>query len=922
MIDNNEDKTRRFIEESFPTKEVSILSAHEKDIRRGNISSLHVWWARKPLGSSRATIYAALIPAAENEETEKIGRKFIVDLAKWENSFNRGVIDAARRDILEANGGVAPRVLDPFAGGGAIPLEALRLGCETYASELNPVAALIELATLNYPQKYATQNQTAFGLIEANPLKNDLKKWSTWVFEKARKELEEFYPQDEDGSSPIGYIWARTIPCQNPSCEANIPLMRQFWLARKKNKKVALFPFADGKEIRFKIIDKSYDTAPSSFDPAKGTISKSIATCLVCGSPLDANTTRRLFREGKSDQRMIAVVLKKADSKGKGYRIATAEDSASFALADSCLAQKTAQFCDEWGIEPVPDEPLPPKGTLGFRVQNYGILRWGDLFNTRQKLALITFANTIKIAHKEMLKLGLDIEYAKALMVYLGLIFDKLVMFCSSNCTWKPDTTQNRSAFSGRQTLHMTWDYFEMNPISGASTSWPNLAEVIDSSLNAVAGIYNSAICNQNSATSLPYDNDFFDAVFTDPPYYDNVPYSHLSDFFYVWLKRIIGETFPSLFSTQLTPKKNEVVAYPTSLRGNDNGKQFFELMLKKSFQEIHRVLKPNGIAIIVYAHKSTAGWETLINSLLDSNLIVTGAWPLNSEMSSRLRAMESAALASSIYIVARKMKRRPTAFYNDVKEELKKHLNGRLDHLWIEQKDVFDPDIKILFGKKSDDTGLFSGADFFIAALGFAIEVFGKYEKVIDYEGNIIRANKLLDDAQEFVTNYAVRQILHNGFGSEITDLTRFYVLWRWNYGEAKIPFDDARKLAQSCGIDLAQEWGKGRFIHRKGEFILVLGPYARAIESLRNSRELIDVLHYACLLWGRSERDEMINILDETGFGNKEAFYRVAQAISETLPNESKEKQLLEGFLAGKERIKHDIKEGSGQASLQDWQ
>ncbi|MGA8831834.1 MAG: hypothetical protein WB554_09530 [Desulfomonilaceae bacterium] len=305
-----------------------------------------------------------------------------------------------------------------------------------------------------------------------------------------------------------------------------------------------------------------------------------------------------------------------------------------------------------------------------------------------------------------------------------------------------------------------------------------------------------SAYVAQCTASSLLYGDDFFDVVVTDPPYYDNVPYAYLADFFYVWLKRSVGHLYPDLFSTPLTPKKNEMVAYSEVPEGFKDGKDYFERMIKKAFQEIYRVLKPDGIAIIVYAHKTTSGWETLVNSLLDSGLIMTGAYPINTEMGSRLRAQESATLASSIYIVARKMERQSTGFYIDIKEELKKHLDAKLKRLWEE--------------------GI-GGADFFIAAIGSAIEVFGKYKKVMDYEGNIIRADRLLDDVSEIATNYAVREILHNGFAGEISDLTRFYVLWRWNFGEAKVLFDDARRLAQSCSIELGTEWGKRIYTERK---------------------------------------------------------------------------------------------------------
>jgi adenine-specific DNA methylase len=483
----------------------------------------------------------------------------------------------------------------------------------------------------------------------------------------------------------------------------------------------------------------------------------------------------------------------------------------------------------------------------------------------------------------------------------------------------------------------MLWDHAEVNPLSGSSgsyeTGWKYYLEVMAhccSTCNTPATVAQSSTtgsasillaqnspqdnrernnqdgCStmwakvaQASATSLPYPDNFFDAVFTDPPYYYNVPYADLSDFFYVWLKRTIGDLYPELFSTPLAPKSNEIVqmAHWDSDRYPQKGQEWFEKMLTKSFQEIHRVLKPDGTATIVYAHKSTEGWETLINSLLDSGLIATGAWPLNTEMASRLRANESAALASSIYIVARKMQRQPTGFYNEIKENLKQYLYDKLNRLW--------------------DEGV-SGADFFIAAIGSAIEVFGKYEKVIDYEGNVVRADRLLDDVRQIATDYAVRQILHNGFGGEITDLTRFYVLYRWNYGEAKVIFDDARKLAQSCSIDLANEWNRGKFIKKEKEFIKVLGPQDRQLDELKNSTELIDVLHGALLLWEKGNRDGMVKLLQKSGYGKGEAFYRVAQAVSETIPIESREKKLLDGFLAGRERLREEVRKEAEQRRM----
>ena len=429
-------KDKRFIEESFPVKEVSEISAKEKNIRHGHISTLHIWWARRPLASSRATNYAALIPAPEDAEGWDKTRQFIIELSKWESSLSRGIIEKARKDILEANGRKMPRILDSFAGGGSIPLEALRLGCETHAVEYNPVAVLILKCTLEYPQKYGRKGKNTWGDLKGgdlNPLLEDVKKWGEWVLGEAKKEIEKFYPKDDDSSIPVGYIWARTIPCQNPACMAEIPLMRQFWLAKKNNKKVALYPYVEGKEVKFKIVGDGYEKMPEGFDPSKGTVSRAIATCPVCGYTVDASTTRKLFQEGKAGERMIAVVLHKPGTTGKRYRLATEKDLEVFKEAKKYMEEKRKKLMEEWGIDPVPDEPTPEGKGRGaeraFSVRNYGLNTYGDLFNSRQKLALITFTEKVRLAYQKMIEEGYDEEYAKAVVSYLGLGLTRMVDF-------------------------------------------------------------------------------------------------------------------------------------------------------------------------------------------------------------------------------------------------------------------------------------------------------------------------------------------------------------------------------------------------------------------------------------------------------------------------------------------------------------
>lgn len=947
---------RRSIEETFPVKEVSQHSAREKNIRHGHISTLHIWWARRPLAASRATAYAALIPASEDIHEWQKQHNFIADLCKWESSLNPDLLHQARRAIytahaerlsrelgrlvtvedIEAGRVPPPRVLDPFAGGGSYPLEAMRLGCEAYANDYNPVAVLILKATLEYPQKFghpfagmpdipdvpleaSDDEETGEQAVEfdfaspytasesPNPLLKAVRYWGNWVLQQARRELESYY-RGQNGEKIVGYIWARTLPCQNPNCGVEIPLMRQFWLAKKDKKKISLHPISRGagKPVEFEIVAHDlpgYAPWPPGFDPEDGTVKRAVVTCPACGAVMDDDTTRHLFRSGQAGQRMVAVVYTPAGERnktqrgqgGKRYRLPTEDDLSAYRAAEQALAQKVRVLREQWGMEAVPDEPLPVMSGV-FNAPIYGMDKWGKLFNHRQQLALVTFADAVRRAHAEMLAQGYPAEFAEAISLYNTFALNKLGTYSCNLVRWRADVISFERSFD-RQALPMVWDYGEVNPFSGSRGEW-DIGGIIQVLIHLEKFVvpfntyqFLQGITTHASATRLPYPEKYFDAILTDPPYYNSVPYADLSDFFYVWLKRTIGHSHPELFATPLSPKAEEIteMAGWDSVRYPNKDKKFFEENLARAFREMYRVLKPGGIAVIVYAHKSTAGWETVINALLDSGLVVTAAWPLNTEMQSRLRASESAALASSIYIVARKAERQPIGFYNEVRAELRRYLDAKLQRLWEE--------------------GI-GGADFFIAAIGSAIEVFGQYEQVMDLEGNIIRANTLLDDVRTLATDFAVRQILHNGFAEEVSNRSRFYVLWRWNYGEARVPFDEARKLAQSCGLDLAEEWSRrGSVIKKEQEFIRLLGPHQREVEHLAAGRELIDVLHHALRLWEAGEHRQLVQRLAESGYGKSEAFYRVAQAVSESLPIDSKEKRLLDGLLTGRSRLQEEV-------------
>lgn len=894
---------KRLIEVDFPLKKISEESTHERNIHYKHISALHLWWARRPSTSSRATTFAALVPSPENDDDLREKLDFTVRISSWKSSFDQRLIEEARKAIRVSFGGRKPKVLDCFAGSGVIPLEALRIGCETYALELNPVAVLILKAVLEYPQKLGNgKPRSGKGLHPTNiPFLEDLENWGDWVFEEARKEIGGFYPFGPSGNIPVGYIWARTIKCQNPSCHAEIPLMRQLWLAKKKNKRIALKIVVnkDDKKTEFKIVEGN----KIDFDPSQGTCRRATALCPICAAGIDAKSVRRDAKRGLMGQRLIAVVSKNPKKAGKKYRVATENDLKTFKEAETYLEVKIRNW--RWDFDPIPNEPTPsgegPGAERAFSVRKYGLNTWGDLFNSRQKLSLITFIEKVRLAYERMLKEGYEPTKVKAIVTYLAFTISKLCNFNSSLARWANHLEKSAATFA-RHALSMLWDYCEINPFSESTGCWKILAKWSRNSIWSCFGIPDNGFVTQGTATRLPFSNDFFDAVITDPPYYDNIPYSDLSDFFYVWLKRAIGDLYPQLFATPLTPKSQEIVMN-TLRHGNSvkNAKKFFEDMITQSFGEIHRVLKLDGIAVIVFAYKSTDAWETIINSLLRSGLVLTASWPIHTEMKARLRAKESAALASSVYMVCRKRSEKKIAYFNEIKEEIESKIKEKLTQFW--------------------EQGI-SGADFFVSAIGPAVEVFGKYSKVEKLSGKEVSVQDLLEYVRKIVSEFALEQVLKGADLGGVDAETRFYLLWRWTFGNARVLFDDAIKLSRPMGVELTDMWDRGGFVKKEKEYVRVLGPKARA-EDASSSRKtkftsMIDVLHHIVILWERGNKEHIKEVLEETGYGGNEIFWQTAQAISEVLPKGDKEKQLLQGFLYGKEVY---VKEARGKKTLLDF-
>ena len=962
---------KRLIEVALPLKEVSEQSAREKSIRHGHISTLHIWWARRPLAACRAAVFASLIPDPDDPECpdhfrtlvmETLSRtefkpkngdgstvedtsrnrclEFIKQLVKWENSNNPMYIEPARELITAAHKflhpnaeGDAPKVLDPFAGGGAIPLEALRLGCEAHAVELNPVAHLIELCTLVYPQKYGQPNsrpvpeyikrliahnkakkrakgeQDLFDEGESasasdsghimpdveiteeeyckNPLAADVKYWGHWVLEVTRQRAGHFYESCSD-ENPIAYLWARTTPCSNPTCRFQVPLIHQLWLANKNQKKIALRLIADDRLHQFRteiVRGRNID-----FDANEGTMSRTSAACPSCHTAISKKQLEQFGSQTGFGRQLLAVVTQSAA--GKDYRSPTDEDKYKYEEAVGIL-QERQQNPPECLVT-IPDEPLPYLRSI-FNVHIYGFTEWGKLFNARQLNTLLTFCDTLRaVDHSEWTP-----DWRCAVHTYLALCLNRLADYNSTLVRWVARGEFLGNTF-GRQALPMVWDHCEGNPFGGASGDWTGALDWILRVLeNNALSSSDTVHAHQGDATVLPLDDAQLHCVVTDPPYYDSVPYADCSDFFYVWLKRTVPECYPNLFSAPLTPKRPEIVqlaernkAY--SYKTKDN----FEKRMAAAFSEMRRVIDPHGVVVVVFAHKTTAAWETLVNGLIDGGLVVVSSWPLHTEMQARLRAKESAALASSIFMICRRrLESADHGIWDDVRHELKIVAQERLDFFW--------------------NQGI-RGADFFISAIGPALSVFGKYERVTKLSGEAVTVGQFLGEVRSLVTSYALAKILKTTHTGTIDPESRFYVVWKWSYATAKVPADESFKLSQALGFDTASLWDRTGVLEKSGENVQASAISERI--KVKNLGEpsadgtpasLIDVLHRMCAFREKGDTQGMGEFLARSGHANNNSLWLVAQAISEVLPDGDKEKQLMQGLLNQKDGLEEAARE-----------
>jgi putative DNA methylase len=949
---NNED--RRLIEDYLPIKAISKEASREKSVRKGHISTLHLWWARRPLVACRAAVYGALVPEdrfrpknGPPEKRNSLGRanaaKFLKRLCKYPG--NPQVIKEAGCHILEAHAerltretgekvtledieqGRAPRpkVLDMFAGGGAIPLEALRLGCEAYALDLNPVAHIIELCTLVYPQKYGKPDPSVKGMTGPKNKKgektwgglaDEVRYWGEWVLERVREEIGDLYPPIPDpeykgkrpeiefkkghwaekGKSnnileesmgppkghprgyliPVAYLWTRTVKCKNPSCGATVPLVRQTWLRKKKGSYVALkaTTHRDSKCVHFQDVEASSEKE-LGFDPSIGSKGGN-ATCPFCGTVAESSYVKEEGRAKRIGEQLMAVVCRRSDEKGKVY--IAANDLSDFIPDIERIHDRILELCAQTGLtepnEPTPDHIIGGGGNC----QTYGLLRWKDLFTLRQMFFLLSFVDGIRFGLKKILSYGCDERMAKAVISYLGLLQSTVSNSNSTICRWIPQNQQMGSTFS-RNALPMTWDFAEINPFGGGSGDTMHYFMRMLVAIQAGAEIHNSGHVERGSATKLDYPIDIFDAIITDPPYYDNLGYALLSDFFYVWLKRAVGDLFREHFASALTPKKNEIVADAFRYgRDIEKSKRAYESMMTESFREANRVLKPDGQMVVIYAHKTTLGWSSLVNALQNTGFSVTEAWPLKTEKPGRPIAYESSALVSSIFLIARKRHGGGTGSYeDDVRPELRQIVGQRLETLW--------------------EIGI-TGADLVIAAVGAGLRAFTRFERVEYANGEQVPAERFLSEVETVVLETILKQLSKQVVANSgkfslagIDSATRFYILWRYTYKYSVLDAGEAIVFANGTHVELDGPNGlssgdRALLEKKKGKYTLKDYTDRGSDKKLGQMMEdgqaapMIDALHRT--LWLMENRPGELPAFLQEAQPNREQMRLVAQALA----------------------------------------
>ncbi len=815
---------KKLIEVALPLEAINKESAREKSIRHGHPSTLHLWWARRPLAAARAVIWSSLVDdpsehpelfPTEEDQTKERERLFdlLSKLVVWENSNDEEILNQAKAEILKYTNGHPPALLDPFAGGGAIPLEAQRLGLEAHGHDLNPVAVMINKAMIEIPPRFADcppvnpedGRMADTGWKGAAGLAKDVAYYGNWMKEEAFRRIGHLYPKvkvpEEQGggeATVIAWIWARTVKCPNPACGCELPLAHTFILSKKKDHETWVEPLSHNGRTSFKI-----HTGKAKIE---GSINRKGGVCPFCGSPVGYSYIRNESKEGRMSALLMAVV-----AEGKNGRLYIDPNGDQI---DAANVEKPSTY---------------PEGNLAFypghlNTNIYGLDEFHKLFTNRQLTALTTFSDLVaeaqKKAEKDAVEAGMADDsaplseggqgaraYGEAVGVYLGFVISKLADRGSSICSWDSSREGLRNTF-GRQAIPMVWDYAEGNPFSHSSGCFDNMLEWVYQCVEK----FPAETIGKGEAQQFNAEDDCGlrnVLISTDPPYYDNIGYADLSDYFYVWMRRTLRDTYPDLFRSMLVPKAEELIATPYRHNGStDEAKKFFEDGMLESCRRLYTCASDEFPVTIYYAYKqsetgtkdtgmSSSGWETMLSAIIRAGFSITGTWPMRTELANRSVASGTNALASSIVLVCRK---RPedarSCTRRDFVNALKRELRPALQKL---QQSSIAP------------------VDLAQSAIGPGIGVFSRYRQVLEADGTPMTVRSALQIINQELDLY------FSGQDSSIDSDSRFCVelftqcaFNTFKYGEADI-------LARAKGTSVERLKEQGILHAARGEVHLL---------------------------------------------------------------------------------------------------
>ena len=815
---------KKLIEVALPLDVINKASAREKSIRHGHPSTLHLWWARRPLATARAVLFASLIddpsehvekfptPEAQQAERERLF-KLIGELVTWENSGNEEIFTEALNEIKASVGEDLPAVFDPFAGGGTIPLEAQRLGLKAFASDLNPVAVMINKAMIELPAQFKDKppvNPTADknrigGYRGAEGLAADILYYGKFLKSLAFERLGELYPK-ADGKTVIAWLWARTVTCSNPACGHRMPLVHSFKLSTKQ--KVFVKPIVDGDKIRFEICNGS--------DAPEGTVNRNGARCLFCGSNVPLAHVRAEGKAGKLSAQLMAIV-----AEGEHGRIYLAPDDEHEKIAD---VPKPEDF---------PEQEMNQKCPDLISGRGYGFNYWHQLFTNRQLTALTTFSDLISEVQAQVQDDGGSKDYADALSVYLAFLIDKMADLNSSFCSWNSPRDGIRNTF-GRQAIPMVWDYAETNPFSNSSGCIDNILDWIIGVARLIPANLVDGVASHDAMKDFLLEEPVI--VSTDPPYYDNISYADLSDFFYVWLRRPLKRIYPTILGKMLTPKDDELIA--ASYRHNGSkaaAKKFFEDGMFQALKNIYDVAREEFPTTIYYAFKqkesegdgaASTGWETMLTALIRAGFQITATWPMRTERTARTLAIDTNALASSIVLACRKRPPENNLCDKNVfVRELKAELRSALDKM--QQANI-------------------APVDMAQAAIGPGISVYSRYERITDMNDNPIGVRDALKIINAELDEY------FNGQSRRLDSASQFCVDLFTQRAFNEISFGEADVLARAKNISVGGLEDSGAVVSARGRVRLTDRDELEILtEDKQLKKDLVKQLSEANCAW-----------------------------------------------------------------------